>query len=79
MAIARPIRLLGAVTILAVLLVLYKMSYSPVSTVPLAPGVDTNKITDGMKRDPLLDRECYRDKRRAKGEDANLLRSNRRT
>ncbi|EED17750.1 alpha-1,2-mannosyltransferase (Ktr4), putative [Talaromyces stipitatus ATCC 10500] len=51
MAIARPIRLLGAVGILGVLLVLYKFSHS--TTGGFTP-VGTDKISD-MKRDPLLD------------------------
>lgn len=61
MAIARPIRLLGAVGILGVLLVLYRLSQT--SQLPSITGttgtVDTDKITDGMKRDPLLDREFF--------------------
>lgn len=56
MAIARPIRLLGAVGILGVLLVLYRLSQT--SQIPsIASITGTDKITDGMKRDPLLDRE----------------------
>ncbi|GAM36391.1 hypothetical protein TCE0_018f05450 [Talaromyces pinophilus] len=54
MAIARPIRLLGAVGILGVLLVLYRLSQT--TQIPSITGTtDTDKITDGMKRDPLLD------------------------
>lgn len=56
MAIARPIRLLGAVGILGVLLVLYRLSQTSQIPSIIAP-TDTDKITDGMKRDPLLDRE----------------------
>lgn len=54
MAIARPIRLLGALGILGVLLVLYRVSQSTqISSSSWGDG----KLTHDMKRDPLLDRE----------------------
>jgi mannosyltransferase len=51
MAVARPIRLLGAFTILLVLILVFQ--FSRTSTPFIGKG---GRLTDGMKKDPLLDR-----------------------
>lgn len=50
MAVARPLRLLGAVTILLILVLIFQFSGSPTGF----PG--RGKLASGMKKDPLLDR-----------------------
>lgn len=51
MAIARPIRLLGALGILLVISVIFYVSHPTQSLISIG-----SRLTDGMKRDPLLDR-----------------------
>lgn len=48
MAIARPIRMLGAACILLTLFLVFQLNNEPQNT--------TSKLTHGMTRDPLLDR-----------------------
>jgi mannosyltransferase len=49
MAIARPIRMLGAACILLTLFLVFQLNKDPQNP--------TSKLTHGMTRDPLLDRE----------------------
>jgi mannosyltransferase len=51
MAVARPIRLLGALCILLVIVVVFYVSHPAQSLISVG-----TRLKDGMKRDPLLDR-----------------------
>lgn len=54
MAIARPLRLLGAACIVLFIYVAFQVSQSPK---PIAvPQGNGEKLEDGMKKDPLIDR-----------------------
>jgi mannosyltransferase len=48
MAIARPIRMLGAVCILLCLFLVFQLHQSPIE--------EGSKLTHGMQKDPLVDR-----------------------
>jgi len=52
MAVARPLRLLGAATIILVLVLIFQVSKN---SAPLV-GSTGGKLSNGMKKDPLLDR-----------------------
>jgi mannosyltransferase len=54
MAVARPIRLLGAVGILMVLVLIFRLSKDSTPFVS-----DGGKLVNGMKHDPLLDRMYF--------------------
>jgi hypothetical protein len=51
MAVARPIRMLGAVGILLCLFLVFHLNQTP--------SAFGGKLINGMKRDPLLDRTCF--------------------
>lgn len=58
MAVARPIRLLGAASILLVLFLIFQLRKSAAPLVATFGSGDklTDKLTHGMTKDPLLDR-----------------------
>ena len=60
MAIARPVRVLGALSIVLVIFLLYTVLKTPTKLTPI--GDKTNKVgdtIDDMQRDPLLDRMLF--------------------
>lgn len=54
MAIARPIRLLGALSILLVIVTIFYVSHPAQSLISVG-----SRLKDGMKKDPLLDRMFF--------------------
>lgn len=62
MAIARPVRVLGALSIVLVIFLLYTVLKTPTKLTPI--GDETTKVggtIDDMQRDPLLDRMLFLD------------------
>lgn len=63
MAIARPVRVLGALSIVLVIFLLYTVLKTPTKLTPIGDQTTTKvgDTIDDMQRDPLLDRMLFLD------------------